>query len=87
MLKGGYKIIDFKDNNLTTETPVVITGIYNDIENNYRKPLLISGITIDGVEKPDCFIACTHAENSYSFTLYGRTVTVSNADSVSIAAA
>lgn len=87
MLKGGYKIIDFKDNNLTTETPVVITGIYSELENNYRKPLLISGITIDGVEKPDCFVSCTHAENSYTFALYGHNVTVSNADSVSIAVA
>lgn len=87
MIKGGYKIIDFQDVNLTSDAGVTVVGTYEAIEGSHRKPLLISGITIDGVEKNDCFVSCTSAENSYSFTLYGRTVTVSNADQITISAA
>lgn len=31
MLKGGYKIIDFRDVNITTGTGVTIAGIYDEI--------------------------------------------------------
>lgn len=85
MLNGGYKIIDFQDNNLTTETPVVITGIYDSLENNNRKAIMVSGITIDGVHKNDCFVDCSVDNSSYTFTAYGKTFTITNEDSVSIA--
>lgn len=85
MLKGGYDIIDFKDVNITTETGATITGIYNAIAASYRKALLVSGITLDGVEQRDCFIDCTHAENSYTFTAHGKTFTITNEDKITIA--
>lgn len=85
-LNGGYKIIDFKDNNITTEAGITVIGTYESIESSHRKALMISGIVIDGVEKPDCFVDCTAGANSYTFTAYGYTWTISNADEITIAA-
>ena len=86
-MSGGYKIIDFHNTNLVTgaESPVTISGIYASIENNYRKALMLTGLVIDGVEKANTFAESTHAENSYTFTVYGKTITISNLDVVSVA--
>ena len=46
MFKGGYKLIDFKETNITLATPSTIKGVYEAIENNYRKPTLITGLVI-----------------------------------------
>lgn len=85
MLNGGYKIIDFQDINITTENGATVTGIYESIENNHRKAIMISGITIDGVQKNDCFVDCSVSDGSYTFTAYGKTFTVTNADKITIA--
>lgn len=37
MFKGGYKLIDFKENNIVLGTPTTIKGVYDAIEHNYRK--------------------------------------------------
>lgn len=86
MIKGGYKIIDFQDINITPEAGITVVGIYETIEGSHRKPLLISGLTISGVEKNDCFVSCTAADNSYSFSAYGYIFTITNEDVVSITA-
>lgn len=85
MMKGGYKIVDFKDVNITTDNGAVITGIYNGFENNHRKAVLISGVTIDGVEKPDCFIDCEIDDGNYTFSAYGKTFTVTAENNVTFA--
>lgn len=85
MLKGGYHIVDFRDVNITTGTGVTVAGVYESIEENHRKAILISGVTIDGVEKPDCFVDCEIADSNYTFTAYGKTFTVTNADLVTVA--
>ena len=82
MRNGGYKIINLKDVNLTSTTKKV-SGIHDDIENSYRKPLLLSGITINGVEKNDAFVAPTISSGSYLFKVYGGTITVTSQDMVS----
>lgn len=84
MLNGGYKIVDFGDANITAEG-VTIVGIYNEIEGSHRKPLLISGVTIDNVEYRDCFVDCSSADNSFSFTAHGKNFTILNDDKVTIA--
>lgn len=86
-MSGGYKIIDFHNVNLVTgtENPVSVSGIYSAIENNYRKALMFSGIVIDGVEKANCYASATSGDNSYTVSLYDKTVTISNTDTVSIA--
>lgn len=88
MKKGGYKIIDFKDINITSGAAdaVTIAGVYNAIEDTHRKALMLSGLTLDNVEKPDCFIDCTVSESNYTFTAYNHTFIVDNADGVKAAA-
>lgn len=87
MRKGGYRIIDFQDINITTAGDgAVITGVYDAIEDAYRKPLLLSGLTLDGVEKPDCYITCEVTESNYTFTAYGHTFTITAEDKVTAAA-
>lgn len=85
MIKGGYKIVSLNDIEIPTENGVTIPGIYNIIENNYRKPLLLSGIIIDGVEKADTFITVTTSDSNFTFTAYGKTYTVTSDNLVTIA--
>lgn len=66
MFKGGYKLIDFKENNIALSTPTTIKGVYEAIEHNYRKPTLITGLVIGSVEKEDTFVNFEHAENVYN---------------------
>lgn len=82
-LNGGYKIIDFKDRNLTNGVNVTIDGIYDKIENNHRKAYLLSGLTIENVEKPDVFRDVSVADNTYTFAdVYGQNLVVTSSDVV-----
>lgn len=42
-IKGGYKIIDFKNKAITTGVGVANKGIYESIEINYGKITIIKG--------------------------------------------
>ena len=90
MFKGGYKLIDFKENNITLTKPSTIKGVYVANENNYRKPTLITGLVIGDVEKEDTFVNFVHSGNVYN-GLLGMTannkvlfITISNKDVVTI---
>ena len=85
MIKGGYKIIDFRDIDIKTETGAIVVGIYKDIEKSHRKSIMISGVTIDEVKKSDCFVDCEVSGSNYTFSAYGKTFTITNADKVTIA--
>lgn len=90
MFKGGYKLIDFKENNIVLATPTTIKGVYDAIEHNYRKPTLITGLVIENVEKEDTFVNFEHGKNVYN-GLLGMTandkvlfITITNNDVVTI---
>lgn len=86
MIKGGYKIIDFKDTPfITGGVTMMIEGIYDTIEASYRKPLLLSGLTIDGIEREDVFATPTLSGSNYVFTVYGKAITITDTDAVSVA--
>lgn len=68
-IKGGYKIINFKGIPLNKDSKVTIEGIYESIENSYRKPLLFSGVNIEGVIYPDMFIQAILTSARYEVTL------------------
>lgn len=85
MIKGGYKIIDFKDVNILTGAGATVQGIYEDIEKTHRKAIMVSGITIDGVEKPDCFVDCEVSGSDYKFSAYGKTFTITSENKVTFA--
>ena len=85
MIKGGYKIIDFKDVNIVTGVGATVPGIYDDIKKSNRKAIMVSGITIDGVEKPDCFVDCEVSGSDYKFSAYGKTFTITSENKVTFA--
>lgn len=85
MIKGGYKIIDFKDVNILTGDGAIVPGIYDDIKKSYRKAIMVSGITIDAVEKPDCFVDCGVSGSDYKFSAYGKTFTITSENKVTFA--
>lgn len=66
MFKGGYKLIDFKETNITSTETSTIKGVYEAIKNNYRKPTLITGLVIENVEKEDTFVNFEHNTNEYN---------------------
>lgn len=78
--KGGYKIIDLKNNDLTSSN--TIEGIYDAIEGNYGKPILLSGIVIDSVEKDDIFVNVEVSGSDYVIKAYDRTITITSSDVV-----
>lgn len=85
MINGGYKIINLADNNLTIDGDVVnIPGIYDSVENNYRKVLLLSGVVIDGIEKPDAFVTFVTDAGNYETTFESVKITISNDDNITI---
>lgn len=83
---GGYKVINLHNNNLETTNAdgITINGLYESIENSYRKMLVLHNLVIDGVEKSDIAVEAISSENSYSITAYNHTITITNADNVKI---
>ncbi len=53
-MKGGYKIIDFKNVSLS-DTPVTMADVLVDLLNNYDKVVLLSNVVLSGSTKDDCF--------------------------------
>ena len=82
---GGYKIIDLKNKSITT-TGVTVDGIYKEIEGSYRKPLLLTHVVINGVEKNDAFVNVIVQTSIYKFSLYGYSWEINSADLVKITA-
>lgn len=56
-VNGGYKIIDLKETNLVVGGDAVkVSGIYEEIEGNNRKATILSGMVLDGIERPDRWV-------------------------------
>lgn len=82
--KGGYKLISLeKVDMLSLEVGVVIKGIHEKIEASYGKPLLLTGIVIDEVEKNDVYIEeLKVVGGSFVFKAYGYEITIDDEDNV-----
>lgn len=88
MRKGGYQIIDLHDTNFTAGgAAMMIDGIHEKIEGSYRKPILMSGLTIGGVEYPDAYVEMKVNESAYTTTAYGYDIKIENTDAVTITVA
>lgn len=85
-LKGGYKIIDFKNNMLSGES-IVIPGIYEDIEENYDKVLIASGVGYDSAIYNDEIIAVDVDESNWIIKFHNGDfiITITDDDEVTIA--
>ena len=87
-IKGGYKLIDLKDNKFTIGGDgITVKGIYNSIENSYNKPLILTGINVGGVEKNDVFVDFADDSGSYVANISAtEKITITNVDLVTITA-
>ena len=85
--KGGYQILDLKNTKLTAGTASTIKGTWGTLAGNYHKPVLVSGLVIGTTEYNDAFAEFTLSNTTYTATLYGYTLTVTNADAVTATAA
>lgn len=74
-------MVDFKNVNLTS-TETTIHGVYNMIEGNYYKPLLLSNLVIGNINKPSIYAEVSVSGTSYSFSVYGGTITITEEDNV-----
>lgn len=81
MVKGGYQIINLDGVVHNDGLAVTHEGIYERIAAT-QKPIMISGINIDGVEYHDCYVEPKVKGSNYEFKIYGYKVTVTNSDVV-----
>ena len=81
MVKGGYQIINLDGVVHNDSSAVTHEGIYERIAGT-QKPIMISGINIDGVEYHDCYVEPEVKGSNYEFKMYGYKVTVTNSDVV-----
>lgn len=86
MRKGGYQIIDLHDTNFTAGEAQTVADIYDKIEGSYRKPLLLSGLTVEDVEYPDTYVEVTVNESAYEITAYGKQIKIDSTDEVTVTA-
>ena len=85
--KGGYLIIDLKNIDLNSIYSVggtydwsnnsgLLPDLYNVLEQNYFKQVLVTGIKINGIERNDFITTIYLNGTSYSFNVYGFTVNI-----------
>lgn len=85
MRKGGYQIIDLHDTNFTDGgAAIMLDGIHDKIEGSYRKPILLSGLTVGDVEYPDAYVQVATNESAYNIDVHGYTIIVESTDAVSV---
>lgn len=85
--KGGYLIIDLKNIDLNSKdisggiydwsnNSGLLPDLYNVLEQNYFKQVLVTGIKINGIERNDFITTIYLNGTSYSFNVYGFTVNI-----------
>ena len=85
---GGYKIIDFANKPFEVGVGMVYEGVYEAIEST-RKPILFSGLNLDGMEAHDTFLPVEVNESAYvakfqSVNGVTITITITDTDVVTI---
>lgn len=83
--KAGYKVLNLKGTDLSSAS-FTLDGIYDSIEGNYNKALLLTGIVIDSVEKADVFVTAeVDSDANYVIKAYDKTITIASDDTVTVA--
>lgn len=84
MKKGGYQIIDLSiASPFTAGEAQEVSGVGYVIQHSNRKRLIISGLTLGGVEYPDFGVILTSSDGNYSGNFTGHTITVTG-DNITI---
>lgn len=69
-MKGGYKIVSFKNLDLTTENGVIVDGVYQAIANPFKKQLMLADVNIKGETQTECFVIAEYNETSKEYLIY-----------------
>ena len=73
MKNGGYVILDLGGVNIEYDKPTKIEGIYNKIKGG-TKPLLLSGIVINGTAYRDRFVSPEISGTTVSVPITNATI-------------
>lgn len=93
--KGGYLIIDLKNIDLNSidsnggtydwsNNSGLLPDLYNVLEQNYFKQVLVTGIKINGIERNDFITTIYLNGTSYSFNVYGFTVNIVDKETMGV---
>lgn len=83
--KGGYKIVSLNGNDLASGDSFVVNGLYENLVNSYKKPILVTEIVIDGEKQQDSFAVVKQSDGGYKIDVYDYALTVTSEDAVTIA--
>lgn len=84
-MKGGYQIVDLHGVELSGDA-VTIPGTYESVEGNHHKPVLLSGITIGGIERADVYTTPATNAGNYALPAYNGVITITSDDAVTYTA-
>lgn len=95
--KGGYLIIDLKNIDLNgvgsdggtydwSNNSGLLPDLYNVLEQNYFKQVLVTGIKINEIERNDFITTIYLNGTSYSFNVYGFTVNIVDKETMDVGA-
>lgn len=78
MIKGGYKVIDFKGSPFTSGEEASVDGLHAAVSNPYGKATMVSGLVVGDVAYPDFFAPFTEGGGNYSTSVVigGSTITI-----------
>lgn len=85
-MRGGYKIINFKNVPLETGgATMMVDGIYEEIEGNHHKAIMISNLVLDGIEINETFVNPIIAGATFRLPLNNnKSIIITDADAVSV---
>lgn len=84
---SGYQIISMRDTPFETGgATMMLDGIYDQIESNNRKPILLDGIVIDGIERNAVYTQVIVNGSNFEFNVYGKKIIITDTDAVSVTA-
>lgn len=80
--KGGYIIVSLASLDIVSSGATKeVKGIYEKIEGSYGKPILLTDIVLDGVEKHDIFVMAEVVGTNYVINgVYGKQINITQGD-------
>ena len=85
-LKGGYKIVSLNGLDLVGES-LAIAGLYDKLAKSYDKPILVTGVVIDGEKKKNAFVQVEVLDDGIKINdLYGYDLLVEEDGDITVSA-
>lgn len=82
--KGGYKIVSLGGLDLTGED-LALEGLYNALKISYGKPILLSGIVIDGEKMKDIYVTANEGADEINIKhVYGYNLTINDENAITV---